>query len=244
MKTQKFPQRIIAPNSHALIHRLATRLTEVAREAIAERGEWSFVLAGGSTPKALFGLLASEEFRDQFDWSKTRILFGDERAVAPDDELSNYRMAREAMLDALPIPPENIHRMRGELEPLEDAAKEYGLLVQELGTTLDVCLMGMGLDGHTASLFPHSPQLQELKHRCVATPVASLQPHVRRLTLTYRTFNASRHVWVLSVGADKAPRLQQVLAGPYDAQEQPIQALKPEAGELVWWLDEAAASLL
>ena len=237
-------QRLIFPTSQELIRAVAERLVITAREAIAAREVFTFVLSGGSTPKALFELLASTEFRAQFDWEKIQILFGDERAVAPDDELSNFRMARLAMLDALPIPPQNVHRMRGEAEPLEEAAKEYGLLVQEMGTVFDVCLMGMGPDGHTASLFPHSPQLQERKHRCVATPVASLQPHVRRLTLTYRTFNAARQLWVLAVGADKAPRVQQVLAGAHDAQEQPIQDLKPENGDLIWWLDEAAAAQL
>ena len=232
-------ERQIFDSPDELIADVAERLAQVAAEAIGERGVFTLALAGGSTPKALYKLLASEEWRKRFDWPKIVILFGDERAVAPEDEKSNWRMASESLLDHVPLDAKNVHRMRGEIE-LNEAAKEYGLLVQELGTTLDVCLLGMGPDGHTASLFPHSPQLVERKHRCVATPPASLEPHVPRLTLTYRVLDAARHVWILCPGAEKAPRLKQVLAGPREPSEQPIQGLEP-SGELRWFLDRASA---
>jgi len=223
-----------------LVRAVAERLVQASERAIEERGVFSLVLSGGSTPKALYQLLASDEFKKRLDWPNIVILFGDERAVEPDDVRSNYRMAREALLDSVPLKATNVHRMRGELPNLNQAAKEYGLLVQELGTTLDVCLMGMGPDGHTASLFPHSPQLSERKHRCTATPIASQEPHVERLTLTYRAFDVARHVWILLEGQSKAERLKQVLAGPREPFEQPIQGLNP-TGELVWFLDKAAA---
>ncbi len=236
--------REIYPTQSDVVRAFAERLVEVAREAILARGRFIFALSGGSTPKELFALLASDEFREQFDWSKIVIVWGDDRAVGPDDELSNYRMAKLALLDKVPVLPENVHRMRGEAEDLEEAAKEYGLLMQELGA-LDVALMGMGPDGHTASLFPHSPQLNETKHRCVATPIASHEPHVRRLTLTYRMFNDSRHLWMLVCGASKAQRTAQVLAGPIVPQELPVQGLRgSESNDYVWWMDEAAASAL
>lgn len=226
-----------------LTRAVAERLATAAAQAIEARGTFTLALSGGSTPKALYKLLSSEEFKPRFDWAKVVILFGDERAVAPDDALSNWHMARESLLDHVPLDAKNVHRMRGELSDLNQAAKEYGLLIQELGTTLDVCLLGMGPDGHTASLFPHSPALEERKHRCVATGPASQEPHVPRLTLTYRVFDAARHVWILGAGEDKAARLQQVLEGPREPLEQPIQGLNP-TGELVWFLDRAAAGEL
>jgi 6-phosphogluconolactonase len=118
------------------------------------------------------------------------------------------------------------------------------LLVQELGTSLDLCLLGMGPDGHTASLFPHTPGLHETKHRVIATGAASLQPHVPRLTLTFRTINAAREIWMLVTGADKAERLKNVLNGYNNVDEQPVQGVVPESGKLVWLLDQAAANQL
>ena len=234
-------RREIFATQKEVIEAMAERLVEVARAAIAVRGSFIFALSGGSTPQHWFALLASERFRERFDWSKIVIVWGDDRAVGPDDELSNYRMAKLALLDKVPLKPENVHRMRGEADNLEAAAKEYGLLMQQLGA-IDVALMGMGPDGHTASLFPHSPQLNETKHRCVATPVASHEPHVRRLTLTYPMFNGAHHLWMLVCGASKAKRTAQVLAGPIVPQEQPVQGLRgSDDNDYVWWLDEAAA---
>ena len=237
-------RREVRDDMKVLLGDIAERLIEVAAQAIEARGQFTFVLAGGSTPKVLYELLASDQYRARIDWTRTVVLFGDERAVSPDDEQSNYRMARESLFDLVPLPAHNIHRMRGELSDLNAAAKEYGLLVQELGTTLDVCLLGMGDDGHTASLFPHSPQLDEARHRCVATPIASHAPHVARLTLTYRTFNAARHIWIIVTGEAKAARLAQVVEGARDFHALPIQNIAPSAGELIWWLDDKAAKSL
>lgn len=235
---------VVCATDEELIRACADRFVVLANQSVTERGRFTFSLAGGSTPKVLYALLASELYASQIPWQSTFVLFGDERAVSPDDDLSNFRMARETLFERVPLPPQNIFRMRGELEDLNEAAKEYGLLVQELGTTLDLCLLGMGADGHTASLFPHTPGLHEAKHRCIATDAASLQPHVRRLTLTFRTLNAARHVWLLVTGEDKADRLHKVLHGPRDIEAQPVQGVMPETGELVWWLDQSAAKLL
>lgn len=235
---------VVHDTTDELVRACADRFVALANQSVSERGQFTVSLAGGSTPKVLYGLLAAEPYVSQIPWQSTLILFGDERAVAPDDETSNYRMARETLFDRVPIPPQNIFRMRGELADLNEAAKEYGLLVQELGTTLDLCLLGMGADGHTASLFPHTPGLHETRHRCIATDTASLKPHVRRLTLTFRTLNAARHVWLLVTGEDKAERLHKVLHGPRDIESQPVQGVAPEDGNLVWWLDENAAKML
>jgi 6-phosphogluconolactonase len=232
------------PSVDELVRYAADRFVVLCDAAIAERGRFLFSLAGGSTPKVLYALLASPEYASRIDWTKVHVLFGDERAVPPTDERSNFRMAQETLFNHVPLPAENIHRMRGELEDLNQAAREYGLLVQELGTSLDLCLLGMGPDGHTASLFPHTPGLHETKHRVIATGPASLQPHVPRLTLTFRTINAAREIWMLVTGADKAERLKNVLNGYIDADEQPVQGVMPESGKLVWLLDQVAANRL
>jgi 6-phosphogluconolactonase len=154
-------------------------------------------------------------------------------------------MARESLFDLVPIPAENSHLMRGDATDLNDAGREYGLLLQEVGS-LDLILLGMGDDGHTASLFPHSPQLQETKHRCVATPVSPTEPHLPRLTMTFPFINSARNVLVLVTGKSKAESIAQVLplvkSSTRNVEELPITNVQPESGTLTWLLDEAAAS--
>lgn len=232
---------IVKPDLTAVIEALATRLSEVASESIAARGHFSLALSGGSTPKALYQLLATPAWKERFDWEKCDIFFGDDRAVSPDDALSNYKMAREALLDAVPA---RVHRLEGERSDLEAAALDYEAKLRALGGPLDVILLGLGDDGHTASLFPHSPQLNEHEKWVTATPVASLQPHVRRLTLTFDAINAGRHVWFLVTGEGKAERFKEVLQGPRDVERLPAQGVAPDPGELLWFLDEAAARLV
>ncbi|RYG65404.1 6-phosphogluconolactonase [bacterium] len=222
------------------VEKLATRLKEVAGEAIAARGRFSFALSGGSTPKALYELLASPQWVGDFDWTKIDILFGDERAVAPDDALSNFKMANEALLSHVPA---RVFRMEGEREDLEQAAADYETQVRSLGGPVDVVLLGLGDDGHTASLFPATPQLHATG-LIAAAPVAPMQPHVRRLTFTYELINGAREVWFLAAGAGKADRLKEVLEGPEDIEKLPSQGVKPVNGELTWFIDEAAAQKL
>jgi 6-phosphogluconolactonase len=240
------PHLLIQNSAPAIVETTAQRLIAAAQESIAARDAFSFVLSGGSTPKALYQLLASEPWRGRIEWSKVHVFFGDERAVPPDDEYSNYRMACEALLGSVPIPPQNVHRMRGESEDLQSAARGYEEQLRKY-SPLDLVLLGMGDDGHTASLFPHSPALRENEKLCVATPVASLEPHVRRLTLTFPAINASRRVWLLVTGSGKAARLQQVHAGlesgTRDVPSTPVQGIAP-TGEYLWLLDEAAAQLI
>jgi 6-phosphogluconolactonase len=241
MEKQTF---FIKSDATELIHEAARKLVEYAHQCIAERGKFTFALSGGSTPKALYELLADEPWQSQIPWKDVVILFGDDRAVPPDDPRSNYRMAAQALLDKVGIPPENIWRLRGEAENLDEAAREYEARLHELAGIIDLNLLGMGPDGHTASLFPHSPILTEMQRLCVATPEAPLEPHVRRLTMTYSAINASRQVWILITGAEKAARLQQVLEGEYKPHQLPVQGVHPQNGELVWMLDSAAASRL
>lgn len=241
MEKQSF---LIKPDAHELINEVAQRLVEYANQCVAQRGQFTFALAGGSTPKALYELLTSEPWRSQMPWKDVIILFGDERAVPHDDERSNYQMAAQALLYKVGILPENIWRLRGEAENLDEAAQEYETRLHELDDVIDLTLLGMGSDGHTASLFPLSPVLTEMQRLCVSTPEAPLEPHVRRLTLTYSAINASRQVWILVTGDNKAERLQQVLESEHDPNQLPIQGVHPWDGELVWMLDSAAAKML
>ena len=234
------PQLLIAPASE-LVELVTQNLQRAAQTAIDERGRFSLALSGGSTPKKLYENLASPKWKSQFDWPKIDLFFGDDRAVSPDDALSNFRMAREALFDFVDA---RVHRLQTESADLEGAARNYELLIRALGAPLDVVLLGLGSDGHTASLFPHSPQLGETEKWVVATPVASLEPHVRRITFTFSAINAAREAWFLVAGDDKAERVHEVLNGPRDVQRLPAQGVAPQSGELKWFLDEAAARLV
>ncbi len=210
---------------------------EAATAAAQERGTFRIALAGGSTPRRLYQLLASPEASGRIDWSRWQIFFGDERAVPPDHEKSNYRMAREAFLDNVPIAADNVHRIHGEL-PREQAARAYA---ETLGTEpLDLVLLGMGDDGHTASLFPGSPALEE-KERAVVTSESPVPPR-ERVSLSLPTIDAARAVLFLVTGAGKADRLAQMLGERKSgAPKLPSARIAPKSGELFLYVDEAAA---
>jgi 6-phosphogluconolactonase len=237
------PQIQILPDLRSLAHEAAGRIIAAAEARLADNQHFfSLFLSGGSTPKSLYELLATEPYRSQINWSKVEIYFGDERCVPPDHPDSNYLMAHIAMLSKLPIPEPNIHRMRGELSP-EAAAIEYGQLLQSKfhDAGPDMVLLGIGPDGHTASLFPGTTALKETHHRCVANFASRLNSW--RITLTYPFLNKSKSVLVLVQGADKAEILKEVLEGPRDPDRLPIQGIEP-VGQLTWLLDTAAASRL
>ena len=215
-----------------------------AREAAAAGRNFSLVLSGGSTPKLLYQLLAAEPYRSRVDWTRMEIYFGDERVVPVDHADSNFKMANEALISRVPLKPENVHRMRGEIDP-NQAAIEYGQMLKarfgEGGP--DITLLGMGDDGHTASLFPHTSALDETQHRCVAHFVEkSTTGKSWRITLTAPFINRSATVLLLVTGASKAARLAEILHGPRDPKRLPIQLIDPASGQLIWMLDEAAAT--
>jgi len=202
---------------------------------------FSLVLSGGSTPQALYRQLARFPYAAEVDWARLHIFWGDERCVPPDHPQSNYRMACQALLGHVPVPPEHIHRIRGELLPEEAAqayAQELAQFFGERQPQFDLVLLGMGADGHTASLFPHSAALKET-HKWVAENYTSSQTSWR-ITLTIPALNAARQVAFLVSGADKANTLQRVLEGPYQPDELPAQFIQPA----VWLVDAAAASRL
>ncbi len=225
----------------------ATRLEEQARVKAIEKKPLTVALSGGSTPKLLFELLASPNFQGRIRWSNLHLFQVDERCVPPDDLQSNYRMIRQALLESVPLPEGNFHRMAAERPDRDQAAQEYG---EEIAQVLhpapeewprfDLILLGMGPDGHTASLFPGSQALQE--RRAWVTPNFAPKLNSFRLTLTLPVLNAAAHVIFLVAGGDKAETLQQVLEGP--AGQFPAQLIQPANGKLSWFLDESAAHLL
>ncbi len=224
----------------ALSRGAADELVTIATDAIAARGACSIALSGGSTPKRLFQVLATRAL----PWAQVDLWWGDERTVPPDHTESNYRMARETLIDPLQLT--RVHRIQGELEP-EAAARAYEReLVDALGDPpiFDLVLLGMGPDGHTASLFPDSPALDDTSRWVVANPVTSpLVPGgaTTRITLTARAINQARHIRFLVAGADKAPALATVLGGPRDPRRYPSQLISPVTGDLAWFVDDTAA---
>jgi 6-phosphogluconolactonase len=223
---------------------LARAAAECLVRAVAA-GARTVALSGGSTPKAMLQLLAGE-FAHQVDWPSIEIYFVDERCVPPDHAESNFKMANDALLSKVPIKAENIHRMKGEIDA-ETAAVEYGRLLEaRFGDGgCDLTFLGMGDDGHTASLFPHTPAVREVHHRCVAQFVEkSTTGQSWRLTQTAPFINRSKEVVVLLGGAGKAERLKEVLEGPRDPERLPIQLIAPSSGKMTWLLDESAARKL
>lgn len=251
----------------ALANAAAQHFVRAANAAAVERGVFAVALAGGSTPAGLYRLLAEPAWAAQLDWSRTLVCFGDERCVPPDHTWSNYRMAREALLDAVPLPPANILRIPGELAPAAAAAAYATALRRAFGLrgagrpVFDLILLGMGDDGHTASLFPGMPALHERRRIVVASMVPdTVQPAVARVTLTFPVLNASRHVMFLVAGAGKAEKVRAILGsegvtpgtpvregglrnGGRDLGRQafPAGQVQPQHGRLTWLLDRATA---
>lgn len=223
----------------------ADSLVIAAGAAIAARGRFLLVLSGGSTPKALYELLATPAYATRIDWTRVHVFWGDERCVPPDDRSSNYRMAREALLDRVPISPEAIHRMRGEDPPEQAAAAYEADLRQVFGAgppRFDVVLLGMGDNGHTASLFPGLTAVRERSRWVVAEYVGEVK--MWRLTLTPPALNAAANVLFVVVGGDKASMLSRVIEGPRDVDALPAQVIAPTQGLLTWMVDSAAAARL
>lgn len=237
----------IVDDEVALALELARLVVGEARHAIAARGTFALALAGGSTPKAAYALLARDH-ADDVDWSRVRFFFGDERCVAPDDDESNYHTARATLLDPLGIVGSRVFRMRGEDEPRAAARAYADVLRRELPTTadgapqLDLVLLGMGPDGHTASLFPGTDPLVDDAALVRAPYVEKFAAY--RITLTPRVLNAARVVAVATAGDAKAAALHAVFDDPSNPTTYPIAILAPHCGDLRWLVDRAAATKL
>jgi 6-phosphogluconolactonase len=240
------PEFTIFPDKNAFIAGAAEFMVARAVEAITARGRWTVALAGGGTPKPIYARLAEGGYTERIDWSRVHIFFGDERCVPPDDPRSNYRMAREALLDHVPLPPANVHRIRGEDDPAL-AALACEQAIQRLFRTsahppFDLICLGMGDNGHTASLFPGTTSLRERERLAVPQYVEVMQTW--RVTMTAPLINAARHVAFFVEGAGKAETLRRVLHGLYDPDVLPAQMIQPAGGQLHWLVDAAAAAQL
>lgn len=254
MRNDFAPEIVVLPDRAALARKAASRFVALAQEAIAARGKFSVALSGGSTPRDLYALLAAPEFAPQVDWTRVHFFWGDERAVPPDHPDSNYRRVNETLLAHVPVPPQNVHRILAE-QPPADAAREYEKTLRAFFTLspakrgragvgalprLDLVLLGLGANGHTASLFPHTQVFHETTHWVAAEYIDEVK--MWRITLTASVINAAANILFLVAGADKAATVRAVLRGAYRPDDLPAQLIQPANGRAVWLLDRDAAS--
>lgn len=240
----------ILPDGAAIAKLAALEFVQAAETAGEAKGVFNVALAGGSTPKALYSLLATDpKLRSQLPWDKIHLFFGDERHVGPDHPDSNFRMAKEAMLSKAPLRPDQVTRIKGEFPDAAEAAREYELALQSYFRLkdgelprFDLLLAGMGNDGHTLSLFPGTKALHADGLIVVRNWVGKL--YADRITLTAPAANNAALILFMVTGADKAPALKAVLEGPYEPDQLPAQLLQPKNGKLLWLLDTAAGSML
>jgi 6-phosphogluconolactonase len=233
----KAEQKVL-PDAASLIDAAADQFVASARSAIAKRGVFYVALAGGSTPKGLYKKLATEPYINQVDWTRVQLFFGDERCVLPTHNDSNYKMAKEAMLDIIPIPDENVHRMPTEEGVAPDVAIRYGRKMQDVmgEESFDLVLLGLGPDGHIASLFPDSDALEVTDRLTTSLYVEKFESW--RVTMTYPVINAAKQVIVFIAGEAKAAIVSDITSDAVEGL--PVQRLAPQ-GEYYWYMDAAAA---
>jgi 6-phosphogluconolactonase len=240
----------ILKDNPAIARRAAEKFIELAKSAVKRKGSFTVALSGGSTPKLLYSLLATDAgLRAQVPWDKMQLFFGDERHVGPDDPQSNFKMASETMITKAPLKPEQVHRMKGEYPDAEQAAKEYEqdlrahfrLKEAEL-PRLDLVLAGMGEEGHTLSLFPGTKALHAQGRAVVHNWIGKL--YTERITMTAAAANNAEMILFMVAGKEKALALKAVLEGPYEPDQLPAQLLQPTNGKLLWLVDETAGSML
>lgn len=235
----------VVPDAAALAEAGAREIARAASDAVSDRGVFRVVLAGGSTPRALYRRLTRAPYRRSIRWDRVRFFWGDERCVPPDDGRSNYRMARESLLGPLGIPARRVFRMRGEDDPRQAARVCEQAIRREFSgrpARFDLVLLGLGEDGHTASLFPSTAALEETARLAAANFVPPLAEW--RLTLTYPALNAARRVVFLVSGEEKSPAARRILERLPGYRKMPASRVSPRRGTLLWLLDEAAASKL
>jgi 6-phosphogluconolactonase len=239
----------ILSSGAAIAPRAAQIFVDAANSAAQSNRRFSVALAGGSTPKALYALLAAEPLRSQLPWKNVNLFFGDERHVPPDHNDSNFRMATEALLSKAPIKPEQVHRILAENSDAAQAAARYEQVLRSefqlapgQRPRFDLVLLGMGNEGHTLSLFPGTKALHDNGRLVLHNWVGKL--FTDRVTMTAPVVNNSALVLFMVAGADKAPALKAVLEGPYEPEQLPSQLIAPENGKLLWLIDPAAGAML
>lgn len=248
MASERSGRLIIVPDLEAATSAALACVLSTARAALTARGRFTVALSGGNTPRGLYTHLAGSSAASELAWDRVELFFGDERGVPPEDPESNYGMVKDALIDHVRIPDRNVHRIRAELGPeaaavayAADLSSSFHLTPGEM-PRFDLVLLGMGPDGHTASLFPHTEALAVHDRLAVANRIPQLRAD--RITLTLPVLNAAREVLLLVTGADKAEALAQVLEGQPDPERLPSQSIRPAKGRLTWLVDRAAASRL
>jgi 6-phosphogluconolactonase len=237
------PNPQIYPDRDTLMQAISEETVRIANAALDERDRFALCLSGGHTPAALYALWA-ERYREQIPWERTHIFFGDERYVPPEDSLSNYRMARETLISRVPIPAANVHPMATNVPSADDAARQYEFTLREFfgsaAPSFDLEFLGVGPEGHTASLFPGSPSLDEKVRWVLAAEVPAQPPH--RLTLTLLVLNQARNVFFIADGAGKQEIIQALRNEPDSQPSQyPAGRIRPKSGHVIWFLDQAAS---
>jgi 6-phosphogluconolactonase len=240
-------QIALYPDIDILSRDAAQYVVRLAAESIAMHGRFTIALSGGTTPKRLYALLGDEPYRGQIDWTRVEIFWSDERCVPPDSADSNYLLAQQVLLSKIPAAASQIHRMPADEGDRDAASEAYTEEMRRVFATdgipnFDLIQLGMGPEGHTASLFPHQASLHEQQR--LVMPVIVPKPPPPRLTFTPLILNAARHVLFLITGSEKADAIQAVLEGEYNPDEYPAQIVGPTNGEVVWMLDQGAASKL
>jgi 6-phosphogluconolactonase len=235
-----------------LAARAGDLIIQAASDAISQRGRFTLVLAGGSAPENTYALLSQADRASAIDWAHVYVFFGDERFVPVGDPRSNYGMARRSLLARVPIPASNVFPMPTEARNAAEGAAEYARLLAEFFSVserttpprFDLIILGLGRDGHTASLFPYAKALEVTDAWVTWSPPGRLPPPVDRITLTYPVLNSARQVAFLVFGMDKAPALHDVLEGQASCEDRPAAGVQPVDGGLIWFIDKQAAQLL
>ncbi len=240
---------IVLPDIEAVSQAAAERTYDYATEAVSSRGVFHLVLSGGRTPAKLYSLLSEIPYNYSIPWAQTHIYWGDERCVPPESEESNYGQAWRIFLNSMPIPENNIHRIKGELEP-QEAADEYRRDLMSQADTdrdwpqFDLVYLGMGADGHTASLFPGPIADEERRGSVMAVTVSYQERPSSRISMTPLPLNSARNIIILVVGLDKAAALSTAINGPEDKEKWPVQRIRPLQGTVTWLVDRDAAAEL
>jgi len=242
----------ICPDADALATRAATLIVDASLEAIRERGRFAIVLSGGSTPEKTYDQLARPESRDAIDWSRTYLFVGDERFVAADDPSNNFAMIRRSLIERVPVPPANVLPIGTAYPSVAVSAAAYNRTLEQFfklpaespPPRFDLVLLGLGDDGHTASLFPGKPALEVAEAWVTSSPPGVLPPPVDRITLTFPILNRARQVLFLVAGAKKANVVRRILRESPPRDEMPAAGIVPDEGRVTWLLDTGAASAL
>ncbi|MGZ4787860.1 MAG: 6-phosphogluconolactonase [Terriglobales bacterium] len=241
---------VVSPDTESAYTLAARKIVELANEAVASRGKFTIALSGGSTPKKLYELLASPEWAGKMPWAKTEFFWGDERYVPATDPASNFHMTRQAMLERVKVPEANVHRVHTEEADASRAAELYENEIRHVVPAeqgglprFDLVLLGLGTNGHTASLFPYQPALHEKARLVLAENIDEVK--MTRLTMSAPLINAARQILFLALGEDKAPVIRDVITGVFDPERLPAQLIRAtQGGQVKWIIDPAAANKL